>query len=220
MLFRLTCCPLCDACWLQVTKDRATTWSLECAKNWTVLAEQSSVFYDLLNTEPAIAKAFALKWFRSALISSEDTSSREPGGDSSSNGNGNGAGGEASSSSKPPRHQLRFVFALPPREQREEINQLMVRTSACLGTGCWACQGCSRRQVCSVLCQGSTARRGGKVVGCCQQCKIQAAVMPLLHVLLLTGIYCYCCSYGCLHWCPPRPPPTPIASFTLPSPCK
>lgn len=110
---------------VQVTKDRATTWSLECAKNWTVLAEQSSVFYDLLNTEPAIAKAFALKWFRSALISSEDTSSREPGGDSSSNGNGNGAGGEASSSSKPPRHQLRFVFALPPREQREEINQLM-----------------------------------------------------------------------------------------------
>lgn len=99
------------------------------------MAEQSSVFYDLFNTEPAIAKAFALKWFRSALISSEDTSSREPGTDSSSSSsNGNGAGGEASSSSssKPPRHQLRFVFALPPREQREEINQLLVRANISL----------------------------------------------------------------------------------------
>lgn len=120
---------------LQVAKDRANGWS-DCAKSWTVMAEQPSVLYDLFNTEPAIAKAFASKWFRSALISSEDTSGNEPGSENSSSGSGtssNAAGGEgSSSSSKAPRQQLRFVFALPPLGQQDELDPLLVSAGGTL----------------------------------------------------------------------------------------
>jgi hypothetical protein len=114
---------------LQVARDRANGWA-DCAKSWTIMAEQPSVLYDLFNTEPAIAKAFASKWFRSALISSEDTSGNEPGSESSSS-SGSGAssqaaGSEGSSSSKAPCQQLRFVFALPPLDQQDELDPLLV----------------------------------------------------------------------------------------------
>jgi hypothetical protein len=119
---------------LQVAKDRANGWA-DCAKSWTVMAEQPSVLYDLFNTEPAIAKAFTSRWFRSALISSEDTNGNEAGSESSSGGSGansNAGGGEGSSSnsSKAPRQQLRFVFALPPSGQQDELDPLLVSAGA------------------------------------------------------------------------------------------
>jgi hypothetical protein len=101
------------------------------------MAEQPSFFYELLNTEPAIAKAFALKGFKSALICSEDVSGSEPSSEpSSGNGSSAVAGGEESSSGasssssssggKPQRPHMRFVFALPSVEKREEVEQMLV----------------------------------------------------------------------------------------------
>lgn len=121
---------------MSVAKDRANGWS-DAARGWSVLAESPSVLYELLNTEPAIARAFTSKLFRSALISSEDTSGNEPGSDSNSNSSAaaaaaGGASGEAGGSSgssgaaaKAPRQQLRFVFALPPAGQEEELEPLL-----------------------------------------------------------------------------------------------
>lgn len=84
-------------------------------------------------------RAFSSLWFRSALISSEDTSGNTPGSDSSSNSSstaaGSGGSGEAGGSSsssvssaapKAPRQQLRFVFVLPPVDQQEELEPLLV----------------------------------------------------------------------------------------------
>jgi hypothetical protein len=113
------------------------------------MAEHSHFFYDLLNTEPAIAKAFGLRWFRSALVTSEDvsdskveTTSSSSGGSNASSGDGQGDGSSGSGGSgresKPPHVHLRFTFALPPESAADELQQMLVSegmSELCISAG-------------------------------------------------------------------------------------
>eukprot|EP00878_Enallax_costatus_P026545 GHUV01028491.1.p1 GENE.GHUV01028491.1~~GHUV01028491.1.p1 ORF type:complete len:228 (+),score=73.16 GHUV01028491.1:1321-2004(+) len=101
---------------VQVAKDRVPGgWSND---RIAVAAEHPSLFYELFNTEPALARGLNSKWLKSAVISSE-----------------------VAPDFSPPGPRLRFTFTLPPaiydgckliRVQRDwaqqhahEINTLM-----------------------------------------------------------------------------------------------
>ena len=101
----------------QVAKDRVPGgWSNE---RIAVAAEHPSLFYELLNAEPALARGLNSKWLKTAVLSSEVAPDFSPVG---------------------PR--LRFTFTLPPalydgckltraqqdsaRQDAHEINTLMV----------------------------------------------------------------------------------------------
>jgi hypothetical protein len=134
----------------QVTRDRANSWSIEHAKGWSVMSESSHFFYDLLNTEPAIARAFGHKWFRSALITSEDldAGATPGGGSSSSSPDSSSAGGSSSSKDgaggsdgDEPKGlvNIRCRFTLPPESAADELQQMVVSTSVCVCVCVRAC---------------------------------------------------------------------------------
>lgn len=90
-----------------------------------VAAEAPSLFYDILNAEPAIAKGFVqgCRWLRSGVASSEVAQGSNPAG---------------------PR--VTFELALPPVEKADEISMLLVREGrvasvkkTALGMYCRAC---------------------------------------------------------------------------------
>jgi hypothetical protein len=71
-----------------------------------VAAESPSLFYDILNAEPAVAKGFVqgCRWLRTGLASSE-----------------------VAQGSKPAGPKVTFVLTLPPVEKADEISMLLVR---------------------------------------------------------------------------------------------
>lgn len=85
---------------LQVAKERVPGgWSND---RVAVAAEAPSLFYDIMNAEPALAKGLSLRWLRTGLVSSEVV----PG-------------------SNPPQPRVSFTFALPPLDKLEELNTLL-----------------------------------------------------------------------------------------------
>lgn len=68
-----------------------------------VAAEHPALFYELLNTEPALARGLTSRWLKTAVLSSE-----------------------VAADPNPPGPRLSFTITLPPAEQAEELNTLLV----------------------------------------------------------------------------------------------
>lgn len=98
----------------QVAKERVPGgWSNE---RVAVAAEAPAMFYEIVQAEPALAKNLTLRWLRTGLATSEVL----PG-------------------ANPATPKVSFTFALPPLDQVDELNTLLVRL--CSGGWVLARQG-------------------------------------------------------------------------------